>query len=154
MEVKILSFNQLHIVRLEKLYKFPKFGKWFYKLGICIGFRLSAYFSNGLLFTLPRVSIYFVCLISLHVWIGLSSSFFTRKQSIYLGICHSFEVCCVHIIFIIMHRVIEVHESVLSNCSEGGFFNAIMSFPNNYPNSPPTVKFTSEIWHPNGWFLS
>ncbi|PPS18434.1 hypothetical protein GOBAR_AA02138 [Gossypium barbadense] len=32
---------------------------------------------------------------------------------------------------------------------EGGFFNAIMSFPPNYPNSPPTVKFTSEIWHPN-----
>ncbi|MBA0644411.1 hypothetical protein Goklo_028575, partial [Gossypium klotzschianum] len=35
------------------------------------------------------------------------------------------------------------------NLSEGGFFNAIMSFPPNYPNSPPTVKFTSEIWHPN-----
>ncbi|WVZ01065.1 hypothetical protein V8G54_027134 [Vigna mungo] len=33
--------------------------------------------------------------------------------------------------------------------SEGGFFNAIMSFPPNYPNSPPSVKFTSEIWHPN-----
>ncbi|EXB58132.1 Ubiquitin-conjugating enzyme E2 7 [Morus notabilis] len=32
---------------------------------------------------------------------------------------------------------------------EGGFFNAIMSFPANYPNSPPTVRFTSEIWHPN-----
>ncbi|KAH9661348.1 ubiquitin-conjugating enzyme E2 7 [Citrus sinensis] len=32
---------------------------------------------------------------------------------------------------------------------EGGFFNAIMSFPSNYPNSPPTVKFTTEIWHPN-----
>jgi ubiquitin-conjugating enzyme E2 G1 len=32
---------------------------------------------------------------------------------------------------------------------EGGFFNAIMTFPFNYPNSPPTVKFTSEIWHPN-----
>uniref|UniRef100_A0A2P2L215 UBC core domain-containing protein n=1 Tax=Rhizophora mucronata TaxID=61149 RepID=A0A2P2L215_RHIMU len=28
-----------------------------------------------------------------------------------------------------------------------------MSFPSNYPNSPPTVKFTSEIWHPNGWFI-
>lgn len=28
-----------------------------------------------------------------------------------------------------------------------------MSFPSNYPNSPPTVKFTSELWHPNGWFL-
>ncbi|KAI5575027.1 hypothetical protein BDE02_10G184200 [Populus trichocarpa] len=32
---------------------------------------------------------------------------------------------------------------------DGGFFNAIMSFPKNYPNSPPTVRFTSEMWHPN-----
>ncbi|KAJ6317637.1 hypothetical protein OIU76_013226 [Salix suchowensis] len=32
---------------------------------------------------------------------------------------------------------------------EGGFFNAIMSFPQNYPVSPPTVRFTSEVWHPN-----
>lgn len=32
---------------------------------------------------------------------------------------------------------------------EGGFFNAIMSFPSNYPNSPPSVRFTSEMWHPN-----
>ncbi|CAA0809403.1 ubiquitin carrier protein 7 [Striga hermonthica] len=32
---------------------------------------------------------------------------------------------------------------------EGGFFNAIMTFPSNYPNSPPTVRFTSELWHPN-----
>ncbi|KAB1217905.1 Ubiquitin-conjugating enzyme E2 14 [Morella rubra] len=34
-------------------------------------------------------------------------------------------------------------------CSDGGFFNAIMSFPSNYPVSPPTVRFTSELWHPN-----
>ncbi|XP_038980956.1 ubiquitin-conjugating enzyme E2 7-like isoform X3 [Phoenix dactylifera] len=33
--------------------------------------------------------------------------------------------------------------------SDGGYFNAIMSFPANYPNSPPTVRFTSEMWHPN-----
>ncbi|XP_074576908.1 ubiquitin-conjugating enzyme E2 7-like isoform X1 [Curcuma longa] len=32
---------------------------------------------------------------------------------------------------------------------DGGFFNAIMSFPPNYPNSPPSVRFTSEMWHPN-----
>nr|VDD09815.1 unnamed protein product [Brassica oleracea] len=32
---------------------------------------------------------------------------------------------------------------------EGGFFNAIMTFPQDYPNKPPTVKFTSEVWHPN-----
>lgn len=29
-----------------------------------------------------------------------------------------------------------------------------MSFPSNYPNSPPSVRFTSEIWHPNGEYLS
>lgn len=32
---------------------------------------------------------------------------------------------------------------------EGGYFNAIMSFPPDYPNSPPSVRFTSEMWHPN-----
>jgi len=24
-----------------------------------------------------------------------------------------------------------------------------MSFPQNYPNNPPSVRFTSEMWHPN-----
>ena len=33
--------------------------------------------------------------------------------------------------------------------SEGGFFNAVMSFPRDYPNNPPTVRFTNEMWHPN-----
>ncbi|KAH9701179.1 ubiquitin-conjugating enzyme E2 7 [Citrus sinensis] len=42
-----------------------------------------------------------------------------------------------------------VYVFVITLSSEGGFFNAIMSFPSNYPNSPPTVKFTTEIWHPN-----
>ncbi|GJN17213.1 hypothetical protein PR202_gb04264 [Eleusine coracana subsp. coracana] len=32
---------------------------------------------------------------------------------------------------------------------DGGYFNAIMTFPQNYPNSPPSVRFTSEMWHPN-----
>ncbi|CAM8948942.1 unnamed protein product [Rhodiola kirilowii] len=32
---------------------------------------------------------------------------------------------------------------------DGGFFNAVMTFPQNYPNSPPTIRFTSEMWHPN-----
>ncbi|OAE31605.1 hypothetical protein AXG93_2294s1220 [Marchantia polymorpha subsp. ruderalis] len=27
---------------------------------------------------------------------------------------------------------------------EGGYFNAIMSFPNNYPNSPPSVR--NSVW--------
>jgi len=32
---------------------------------------------------------------------------------------------------------------------EGGFFNATMTFPQDYPNSPPTVQFTSDVYHPN-----
>ena len=32
---------------------------------------------------------------------------------------------------------------------EGGFFKAIMEFPQNYPVYPPTLTFNSKIWHPN-----
>lgn len=32
---------------------------------------------------------------------------------------------------------------------EGGFFQAILKFPRDYPNSPPECRFTSEVWHPN-----
>lgn len=35
-------------------------------------------------------------------------------------------------------------------CSEGGFFNARLTFPKDYPNQPPQCRFTSEMWHPNG----
>lgn len=35
-------------------------------------------------------------------------------------------------------------------CSEGGFFNARLSFPKEYPQRPPVCRFTSEMWHPNG----
>lgn len=33
--------------------------------------------------------------------------------------------------------------------SEGGFFNARLTFPKDYPNSPPQCRFQSEMWHPN-----
>nr|KAJ3421146.1 Ubiquitin-conjugating enzyme 13 [Polyrhizophydium stewartii] len=32
---------------------------------------------------------------------------------------------------------------------EGGFFKALLSFPTNYPQMPPKMRFTSEMWHPN-----
>lgn len=32
---------------------------------------------------------------------------------------------------------------------EGGMFNAIMTFPKNYPDLPPKLRFTSQVWHPN-----
>lgn len=32
---------------------------------------------------------------------------------------------------------------------EGGVFRARLSFPYNYPVMPPTLRFISEMWHPN-----
>jgi len=32
---------------------------------------------------------------------------------------------------------------------ESGIFKALMSFPEDYPNAPPKMKFVSDIWHPN-----
>ena len=26
----------------------------------------------------------------------------------------------------------------------------MLTFPKDYPNSPPDFRFTSEVWHPNG----
>lgn len=33
---------------------------------------------------------------------------------------------------------------------EGGVFPAILNFPADYPLSPPTMRFTCEMLHPNG----
>jgi len=32
---------------------------------------------------------------------------------------------------------------------EGGIFQALMTFPKGYPYEPPSLKFTSDFWHPN-----
>ena len=32
---------------------------------------------------------------------------------------------------------------------EGGYFKARLQFPEDYPNSPPTMTFLSKMWHPN-----
>merc|ERR1712216_863654 len=32
---------------------------------------------------------------------------------------------------------------------EGAFFRAIMEFPPDFPQSPPSVTFTSKMFHPN-----
>eukprot|EP01135_Chromosphaera_perkinsii_P004352 Nk52_evm3s279 gene=Nk52_evmTU3s279 len=32
---------------------------------------------------------------------------------------------------------------------EGGFFKAHLTFPKEYPQKPPKLRFVSEIWHPN-----
>ena len=33
---------------------------------------------------------------------------------------------------------------------EGGIFPAELKFPKDYPLNPPSMKFTCDIWHPNG----
>ena len=33
--------------------------------------------------------------------------------------------------------------------SDGGLFKARLSFPPDYPYMPPTMRFTSDMWHPN-----
>lgn len=33
---------------------------------------------------------------------------------------------------------------------EGGFFNAKLEFPSDFPNAPPVMTFKTAIWHPNG----
>lgn len=32
---------------------------------------------------------------------------------------------------------------------QGGYFKAHMRFPQDYPYSPPTVRFQTRVWHPN-----
>lgn len=36
---------------------------------------------------------------------------------------------------------------------EGGIFPAELKFPRDYPLAPPTMRFTCEMWHPNGMLL-
>jgi ubiquitin-conjugating enzyme E2 A len=33
---------------------------------------------------------------------------------------------------------------------EGGTFNLVMEFNEDYPNKPPRVQFVSKLFHPNG----
>ena len=32
---------------------------------------------------------------------------------------------------------------------EGGFFKAILTFPDDFQQNPPEMKFITEMWHPN-----
>ena len=37
---------------------------------------------------------------------------------------------------------------------EGGFFKAHLTFPKDYPNKPPKMRFLTPIWHPNSKLLN
>lgn len=40
-------------------------------------------------------------------------------------------------------------EGPKDTCYESGVFELRLSFPKDYPMSPPTLKFISDFWHPN-----
>ena len=42
-----------------------------------------------------------------------------------------------------------IYEGPADTLYEGGFFKALLKFPDDYPNHPPDMKFVTEMWHPN-----
>lgn len=38
-------------------------------------------------------------------------------------------------------------------CSEGGLLKARLLFPPEFPLLPPTMKFSTSMWHPNSPFF-
>ena len=42
-----------------------------------------------------------------------------------------------------------VFEGPSDTLYEGGFFKAILKFPQDYPNNPPEMRFITKMWHPN-----
>ncbi|KAJ2699757.1 Ubiquitin-conjugating enzyme E2 7 [Coemansia sp. IMI 203386] len=44
---------------------------------------------------------------------------------------------------------IKLRKELKDTYYEGGMFKAVMKFPKNYPFEPPSLKFTSDLWHPN-----
>lgn len=47
--------------------------------------------------------------------------------------------------------IYEVRQNInyLSHVIKGGFFKAILTFPTDFPQNPPEMKFITEMWHPN-----
>mmetsp|Transcript_90468 Transcript_90468/g.165684 ORF Transcript_90468/g.165684 Transcript_90468/m.165684 type:complete len:167 (+) Transcript_90468:92-592(+) len=42
-----------------------------------------------------------------------------------------------------------VFEGPPDSLFEGGIFSAILTFPSDFPNNPPEMRFETEMWHPN-----
>ena len=50
----------------------------------------------------------------------------------------------------VSHYVLALDSGPEDSPFEGGVFVAELVFPLDYPLSPPKMKFTSEMFHPNG----
>ena len=55
------------------------------------------------------------------------------------------------LLYVVSDRSTDSHTHTQSHThnSEGGIFIAQLDFPFDFPNSPPKMRFTSAIWHPN-----
>ena len=53
---------------------------------------------------------------------------------------------CIHFFIIIFDFL---HAGPADSMYEGGFFKATLEFPDDFPNSPPVMRFISEMFHPN-----
>eukprot|EP00927_Polykrikos_kofoidii_P036307 TRINITY_DN3063_c0_g1_i2.p2 TRINITY_DN3063_c0_g1~~TRINITY_DN3063_c0_g1_i2.p2 ORF type:complete len:167 (+),score=24.59 TRINITY_DN3063_c0_g1_i2:101-601(+) len=42
-----------------------------------------------------------------------------------------------------------VFEGPSDSLYEGGIFSALLTFPSDFPNNPPEMRFETEMWHPN-----
>ena len=52
------------------------------------------------------------------------------------------------------HRLIEI-ESLMRHFdfTQGGYFKTQLRFPQDYPNSPPEMRFVCPMWHPNSKYI-
>lgn len=49
----------------------------------------------------------------------------------------------------LVNNILSVSRGPEDTCFEYGVFPAILSFPLDYPLSPPKMRFTCEMFHPN-----
>lgn len=49
-----------------------------------------------------------------------------------------------------LHALAALRVDLIVPYSEGGIFELELVFPPDFPMSPPTLRFISEFWHPNG----
>ena len=60
--------------------------------------------------------------------------------------CDTMRMLCIHFFIIIFDFL---HTGPADSMYEGGFFKATLEFPDDFPNSPPVMRFISEMFHPN-----
>lgn len=69
-------------------------------------------------------------------------SFFIKEEEEKIWNCHIF-------IYIYILIIINFYSGPEGTPFEGGIFPATLTFPKDYPLSPPTMKFTCDFFHPN-----